>query len=129
MDVEPPPLGPAVGGVVVVDPEEGVLAGAVEDDADAVVDPGGPEVLVTRAVDPVELQAGVGRVGVEGGDGGPDGGHLLRREAHEGVGEGCGEAEGHAKAATSQRRTAPASCLSRFLHRNSPSRSHASQCP
>ena len=66
--------GPGVGVVVVADVgEEEVRAALVDDDAEVVVDPDGPEVGVAGGVDAVELQARRGGVELE-----VDGGHLDR---------------------------------------------------
>ena len=94
--VEPPPLGPGVGVVVVADIGEQRLAvPPVQDDAQVAVHPGGPEARIAGALHAVERQAGARGVGldVEGRDLGR--GPLLPGEPVEALGEAAGDADGH----------------------------------
>ncbi len=94
--LDAPPLGPAIGLVVVVDVgEQQARGGAVDDEPDVRVHPHGPEALVLRAVELVEGQAGRGGIHLQ-----VEGGHLhrlllLAGQAAEAVGEGVGDAEVH----------------------------------
>lgn len=90
-------FGPLVGFVVVVDvAEEEAAFGAMDDEADVAADTGAPEVFVFGFVEFVELDAGVGGVGLEVEDGDLDQLLLVAGEAGEAGGEGISDAEVHA---------------------------------
>ena len=91
---KPPPLGPAIGLIVMPDPgEQGVFTILVQNDAQVLIDPRGPE--TGRCLDPVQLQPVA--LGIE---------HqvyrrhldlllLLRSQPVERIGESRGVEEGH----------------------------------
>ena len=63
MPFQPPSFGPLIGGVVMIDvAEEEAGSGPVDDQPDVATDPNGPEVLVLRPVDLVQLQPRMRRV-------------------------------------------------------------------
>ena len=56
--VQPPSFGPLIGGVVMIDVAEQEAGSCpVDDQPDVATDPNGPEVLILRPVDLVQLQA------------------------------------------------------------------------
>ena len=96
MPFQPPSFGPLVRRVVMIDvAEQEAGSGPVDDQPDVATDPNGPEVLVLRPVDLVQLQAGMRRVHLQ----------VERRCLHrlllvagqlgKAVGEGVGDAELH----------------------------------
>ena len=63
MRLDPPPLGPGIGVVVMIDiGDQHRLAGLVDDQPDVAVDPRRPEVRVLALVDPVQLETVAARV-------------------------------------------------------------------
>ena len=66
MRLDAPPGRPGVGFVVMVDvSKQEARLGLVDDDTEVAVDTYGPKVLVFRLVDPVKLEAGIARIGLE----------------------------------------------------------------
>ena len=96
MPLQPPPLGPLIGGVVMVHvAEQEARRGPVDDQPDVAADPGGPEALVLRPLDLVQLQPWPGRVHLQVERGGLDRLLLVAGQLREAVGEGVGDAELH----------------------------------
>lgn len=66
MSLDPPPFGPRIGFVVVVDvAQQQAPLRLVDDQAEVAVDPDGPEARVLRPLDPMELQPRMRRVDLE----------------------------------------------------------------
>lgn len=97
MRLQPPPLGPLVGVVVVADVAEQQAAGpvAVDDQPDVLRHTNRPEVLVPRLVQLVELHPRCGRVQLQIEGGRLDGLLLLPGEPAQAVGERVSDAEVH----------------------------------
>lgn len=96
MGLDPPPLGPGVGGVMMIDiGDQQARARLVEDQPDVAIDPRRPEVEILRRRDPVHLQTRRRRVQLQIHDADLHRLLLLRGKPREGVSEGVGEAEVH----------------------------------
>ena len=141
MPPQPPPHRPLVRRVVMVHvAEQEARRGPVDDQPEVAADAGGPEVLVLRPLDLVQIQPRPSRVHLQVERGGLDRLLLLAGQLREAVGEGVGDAELHAytakqKSCSSKRATfdprntfasldaSAASPSSRGLPRSSRSRS------
>ena len=96
MGLQPPPRGPLIGLVVVIDiAQHEAAVHAVNDQPDVAGDPHGPEVLVPRLVELVQFHARLRRVELQVEGGGLDGLLLVAGQAGEAGGEGVGDAEFH----------------------------------
>ena len=94
MRLDAPPRRPGVGLVVVVDiGEQQARLRLVQDDADVGVHAHGPKIPVARVVDPVHLQTGVLRVGLQIEGRCLHGLLVGGGEPRQGVSEGVGDAE------------------------------------
>jgi hypothetical protein len=96
MGFELAPRGPVVGAIVMVDiAEHHAALDPMEDQPEVTAGAGGPEVLVLDVVEPVALQAGIGRVDLQL-EGGELGGFLLLVVELVQAGlDAVGEEEGH----------------------------------
>ena len=96
MSFQPPSFCPLVRGVVMVDvAEQEARRRPVDDQPDVATDPNGPEVLVLRPVDLVQLQPRMRRVHLQVERRGLDRLLLVAGQLREAVGEGVGDAELH----------------------------------
>ncbi len=96
MPFQPPSFRPLIRGVVMIDvAEQQAGSRAVDDQPDVATDPNGPEVLVLRPVDLVQLQARMRRVHLQVERRGLDRLLLVAGQPGEAVGEGIGDAELH----------------------------------
>jgi hypothetical protein len=96
MPVDPSPLGPGIGLVVMVDvAEQQAPLGPMHDQPDVPVDPHRPERGVLRPLQLVELEPRMGWVQLEVERRGLDRLLLLPRQAGQAVGEGVGDPELH----------------------------------
>ena len=96
MPFQSPSFGPLVRRVVMIDVEEQEAgSGPVDDQPDVATDPNGPEVLVLRPVDLVQLQARMRRIHLEVERRGLHRLLLVAGQLREAVGEGVGDSELH----------------------------------
>ena len=87
---------PAVGGIVVIDvAEQEAILCAVNDDADVRADAHGPEIFITGAVEPVELQARARGIDLHIKGGRLDRFLFVTAQSSKTIGEGVGNAEFH----------------------------------
>src|SRR6516165_4923568 len=92
----PAPLGPFIGGVVMPNiAEHEARRGAMDDQADVVVDPHRPEIRVARPVEPMQAQTGRRSVQLQIERRGLDRLLLGAIEPREAGGEGIGDTEVH----------------------------------
>ena len=105
MPFQSPSFGPLIGGVVMIDvAEQEAGSGPVDDEPDVATDPRGPEVLVLRPVDLVQLQARMRRVHLQVERRGLDRLLLVAGQPDEAVGEGVGDTELHHYGVSASRR-------------------------
>ena len=96
MPLQSPTLGPLVRRVVMIDvAEQEAGSGPMDDQPDVATDPNGPEVLVLRPVDLVQLQPRMRRVHLQVERRRLDGPLLVTGQLGQAVGEGVGDAELH----------------------------------
>jgi len=96
MPLQSPALGPLVRRVVMIDvAEQEAGSGPMDNQSDVATDPNGPEVLVLRPVDLVQLQARMRRVHLQVERRGLHHLLLVAGQLRETVGEGVGDAELH----------------------------------
>ena len=96
MPFQSPSFGPLVRRVVMIDvAEQDAGSGPVDDQPDVATDPHGPEVLVLRPVDLVQLQARMRRVHLQVERRGLDRLLLVAGQLREAIGEGVGDSELH----------------------------------